>query len=86
MPNDLQLQVNQLKQQLEALQSEYYTNNFTASQDFNKYVRLNTRMKVPTLTATPSTCEIGELCVVSGTGKLYVCSATNTWTVAGTQA
>jgi hypothetical protein len=86
MPNDLQKQIDQLKADLEALNAEYYTNNFTASQDFNKYSRFNTRIKVPTLSAAPSTCEIGELCVVSSTGKLYVCSAANTWTIAGTQS
>jgi hypothetical protein len=84
MPNDTQKQIEQIKQALEALNAEYYTNNFTASQDFNKYSRFNTRLRVPTLSATPSTCEEGELCVVSG--KLYVCSAANTWTVAGTQS
>jgi len=86
MPNDIQNQINQLKQGLEALNAEVYANNFTASQDFNKYSRFNTRVKVPTLAATPSTCEIGELCVVSGTGKLYVCSAANTWSIVGTQS
>lgn len=86
MQNDLQQQINQLKQDLEALNAEYYANNFTASQDFNKYSRFNTRIKVPTVASTPSTCEIGELCVVSSTGKLYVCSATDTWTIVGTQA
>ncbi len=84
--NNLQQQVNQLKQELESLKAEYYLNNFTGSQDFNKYSRFNTRLKVPTLAATPSTCEIGEVCVVSSTGKMYVCSAANTWTIAGTQA
>ena len=81
----IQRQLDQLKQSIEALQAEYYTNNFTASQDFNKYSRFNTRLKVPTLAATPSTCEVGELCVVSGTGKLYVCSAANTWSLVGAQ-
>ena len=85
MNPDIQQQINELNKSLEALNSEYYSNNFTASQDFNKYSRFNTRMKVPTLAATPSTCEIGELCVVSSTGKLYVCSAANTWTIVGTQ-
>lgn len=83
MPNDPQTQINQLRADLAALRSEVYANNFTASQDFNKYSRFNTRLKVPTLAATPSTCEIGEVCAVSG--KFYVCSAANTWTVAGTQ-
>lgn len=84
MPNDIQLQLNKLQADLEALNAEFYANNFTASQDFNKYSRFNTRIKVPTLTATPTTCEVGELCVVDG--KLRVCSAANTWTIVGTQS
>lgn len=83
MPNDIQSQVDQLRRDFIELNNEVYANNFSASQDFNKYSRFNTAIKVPTLTATPTTCEIGQLCVVSG--KLYVCSAVNTWAVAGTQ-
>ncbi len=78
--------MQKLEADLKALNEEVYLNNFTASQDFNKYSRFNTRIKLPTLSATPSTCEIGELCVVSGTGKVYVCSAANTWTIVGTQS
>lgn len=83
MKPDLQTQIDQLKRDIADLNSEMYTNNFTASQDFNKYSRFNTRLKVPNLSSTPATCEVSEVCVVSG--KLYVCSAANTWTVAGVQ-
>lgn len=78
-------ELKKLREDLTALNAEFYLNNFSSSQDFNKYSRFNTRIKVPTLSATPATCEIGELCVVSGTGKAYVCSAANTWTVIGAQ-
>lgn len=70
----------QLKADFETLKQAFYKNNFTANQDFNKFSRFTSRLKVPTVTATPSTCEVGEVCVVSSTGKLYVCSAANTWT------
>ena len=83
MPNDLQKQIDQLKKDLNDLNAEYYTNNFSAVQDFNKYSRFNTAIRVPNLAATPATCEVGQLCVVSG--KLRVCSAANTWTIVGTQ-
>lgn len=86
MPNDFQAQIDQLKQQLESLNAEFYANNFSASQDFYKYSRFNTRLKVPTVTSTPASCEIGEVCVVSGTGKAYVCSAADTWVVIGNQS
>lgn len=83
MNDNLQEQINRLRQDLSDLTNEVYQNNFTGSQDFNKYSRFNSRIKLPTLSATPATCEVGELCVVSG--KVYVCSAANTWTVVGTQ-
>jgi len=84
MPNDLQQQINQLKQQLESLQGDYFKGNFSSSQDINKYTRFNSRLRVPVLSATPATCEVGELCSVSG--KLRICSATNTWAIVGTQS
>jgi len=79
MPNEIQ----QLKQQLESLQAEFYRNNFSNSQDFNKASRFNTTLKVPVYAVAPSTCEEGEVIVVGG--KLKVCSASNTWTTVGTQ-
>lgn len=83
---DNKTQIEMLRQQLESLQAEFYKNNFSGSQDFNKYVRFNARIKVPTYSSAPSVCEIGELYVNSGTGKLYVCSAANTWSLVGTQS
>ena len=73
-------QINLLTQRLESLESEYHRNNFEGSQDFNKNSRFNTRLKVPVKATAPSVCEQGELYVNSGDGKLYVCSATDTWT------
>ena len=77
-------QLNQLKKDLEALNAEFYANNFSSSQDFNKYSRFNTRLRVPYHTTLPTTCEVGE--IAGYNGKLYVCSATNTWTIVGTQS
>jgi hypothetical protein len=80
MPNNLQEQVNMLKQQMEALSSEYHSNNFVGSQDFNKSSRFNTSVRLPIYATAPSTCVVGEVYVNTGDGKLYVCSATDTWT------
>lgn len=80
---ELQDTVEQLRRDLEALNQEYYANNFSSSQDFNKYSRFNTRIKIPHVTALPSVCEVGELTEYSG--KAYICSSANTWTVIGTQ-
>lgn len=84
MPND-KSQLEMLKQQVESLQAELYRGNFTGSQDFTKYVRFNTKVKLPVYGTAPAKCEQGEV-YVNTNGKLYVCSATNTWTVAGTQS
>lgn len=80
---ELQDTVEQLRRDLEALNQEYYANNYSSSQDFNKYSRFNTRIKIPHVTSLPSVCEVGELTEYSG--KAYICSSANTWTVIGTQ-
>lgn len=82
---DNQSQLNMLRQELESLKAEFYKNNFMGGQDFNKFVRLNDRVKLPTLTSAPATCEIGEVYVNGTTGKAYVCSAANTWSLIGAQ-
>lgn len=82
--NNTQLQM--LKQQVESLQAELYRGNFSGSQDFNKKVRFNSTMRVPVFTTAPSKCEQGDFYVNSGTGKAYICSAANTWSLIGTQS
>ena len=79
-----QAQLDKLTEDLKALNDEVYANNFSSSQDFNKYSRFNTRLKVPHYDAIPTTCEIGEIIEVAG--KLYVGSAINTFTIVGTQS
>lgn len=75
---DTQKQIDELNKKIQDLNDEYYRNNFTSHQDFNKYSNFTSRIKIPVVTALPATCEIGEL--ISYGGKLYHCSATNTWT------
>ena len=86
MPQDYRKQIDELRNDLQALNAEVYRNNFSASQDFQKYSRFNVRIKVPTLATAPSICEVGELYVNSATGKIYVCSSANTWSLIGTQS
>lgn len=81
---DIQKQIDKIVRDLADLNSEVYLNNFTSSQDFQKYSRFNTRLKVPHYAALPTTCETGE--IIEYSGKLYVASATNTWTIVGTQS
>jgi hypothetical protein len=80
---ELQSQIQRLKSELDTLSQNFYKNNFSSSQDFNKASRFNTSLKVPSYSSLP-TCEVGEVCESSG--KLYICSATDTWTIVGTQS
>lgn len=85
MPNEYQNRIADLQAQIDDLRNQFYKNNFNTSQDFNKYSRFNHRIKVPTYGSAPSVAEIGELYANSSNGKLYVCTAANTWTLVGSQ-
>lgn len=75
--------ITKLQSQLNELSSVVYKNNFTSQQVFNKSSNFTTKLKVPSYSTLP-TCEVGE--VLESAGKLYICSATNTWTIVGTQS
>ena len=87
MPKDLQAQIDQLRRDLDDLNSEYYLNNFTSSKDYNKYSRFNSRLKVPSSTANPTIGEVGDIVEVGG--QLKICTTASltapTWTVVGAQ-
>lgn len=76
-------QFEQMKKDLENLKANYFANNFPSSQDFFKYVRFNSRLKVPHYDTLPATCEVGEIAETGG--ELNICSAADTWTVCGVQ-
>jgi hypothetical protein len=78
MDKDLQNQILQLKKDLNDLNQEFYRTNFSGQQDFPKYSNFTTRLRVPVYATKPATCDIGEIC--SNGGKLWHCSAANTWT------
>lgn len=78
MENDTQKAIDKLTEDIKALNDEIYLNNFSSSQDFNKYSRFNTRLKIPHYDTLPTVCEVGELVEKSGT--LYICSTPNTFT------
>jgi len=69
--------------ELDNLRAEFYRNNFTSNQTFNKYSNFTTRLKVPSYSTNPTTCEVGE--IIENSGVLYICSATDTWTKVGVQ-
>lgn len=83
MDKTVQEQIDVLKSNLDALTQEVYRNNFSNHQDFNKNVTFSTRLKVPHYDIVPVIGEQGE--IIESGGKLYVCSATNVYTIVGTQ-
>lgn len=83
-PQELQKQIDILKERVDALNAEIYANNFTAYQDFNKSSNFTKRLKVPHYTSAPTTAEVGEIIEIGG--KLYICSTANTFSLVGTQS
>jgi len=79
----MQMQIDQLRKDLEALNNEFYKNNFSAVQEFNKQSSFTTRLKVPSYVVAPTTAEVGEIIEVGG--KLYICSTANTFSLVGAQ-
>jgi len=80
---DNQTQIDKLTRDLQDLTNEYYTNNFSAHQDFIKKSSFTTRLKVPSYAVAPTTAEVGEIIEVGG--KFYICSSVNTFSLVGTQ-
>jgi hypothetical protein len=76
---ELQRQINILRQDLAKLNSEFYNGNFSSQQDFTKYSNFTTRLKIPVYTDKPTKCDIGEIVALTS-GTYYACKATNTWT------
>lgn len=75
-------EISILKTRLSELEGSFYKNNFSSSQIFTKDCNFATKLKVPHYDTLPP-CQVGELLESGGT--LYICSATDTWTVVGTQ-
>lgn len=78
MENELQKQIDQLRRDIQDLNDEFYRTNFSGQQDFPKYSNFTTRLKIPHYDTRPGKCDVGEL--IENGGKLYLCSAANTWT------
>ena len=84
---EIQDQIMSLQSQLNSLSEQFFKNNFSSHQDFNKACTFNTSIKMPVYTTLPS-CEPGQVCVYStgGTYKLMVATASNVWTIVGSQS
>lgn len=78
-------EIDLIKKDLKALKGAFYKNNTPSNQDFVKSSRFTNRVRLPIYATAPTTCAIGEVYVNSGSGKLYVCSSANTWSLVGGQ-
>lgn len=80
-------EIKELQLQIDALTQQVNKNNFSATQDFQKYSRFKTRLQVPTLAANPTIGAVGDIVCVGG--KLKVCTVASatapTFTTVGTQ-
>jgi len=85
---ELQAKLDKLEKALRDLSEEFYRNNFSSSQDFQKFSRFNSRLKVPSYSTNPTVGEVGEVIEVGG--KLKICTVASltapTWTIVGTQS
>ena len=84
-PKDQNNEIGVVKRDIKALKGAFYKNNFPTSQKFTKASEFTNTLKLPVYATAPPVCVQGEVYVNSGTGKLYVCSASNTWSLVGTQ-
>lgn len=84
MDKSTEEQIAILRTEIETLKSEIFRNNFSGSQDFNKFIRMNTRLKIPHYDSVPPVGEPGELIEVGGV--LLICSSSNVFTIVGTQS
>jgi hypothetical protein len=74
---DLQEQINKLKNEIENLSQSFFKNNFSSNQIFNKDATFNSRLQVPVYTVLPSVGQVGDLISytdVRGAGQLYICT------------
>ena len=83
--NELTAQVQKLSSDLQSLSSQFYKNNFSSSQTFNKDCVFQSRLKIPHYSSAPSVSELGDLIEVGG--KLYIGTAVSgTFQLVGTQS
>lgn len=87
MPNDYQIQIDKLRADLFDLNAEIYSNNFSSLQDFNKYSRFNSRLRVPVFSTNPTVGEVGDIVSINGTLKICTTASATApvFTVVGLQ-
>lgn len=69
---ELQAQLDKLRGEIAELSGNFFKNNFTSNQIFNKDCTFSTRLRVPVYSSAPTVGEIGD--IISVAGVLYICT------------
>jgi len=78
-----QEKIDKLEKDLQALNDEFYRNNFSTYQLFTKYSNFTVRLKVPHYDRLPATSDSGEL--IEYNNGLYI-GGGDTWQLVGSQS
>lgn len=87
---ELEQTIFKMSEELSSLDSQFYKNNFSSSQTFNKDSVFSSRLKVPVFDSAPTVAEVGDIMAIGGI--LYICTTASVsgagavWTVVGTQS
>lgn len=78
-------EIQKLRNEFTQLSQQFYKNNFSSSQVFNKDSVFSTRLRVPVYSSAPTVSEVGDIICIAG--KLWICTVANsTWELVGTQS
>lgn len=78
--------ITKMQSQIDDLSGQFYKNNFSSSQTFNKAVSFTDRLRVPVFDSAPAVGEVGDIFALTD-GDLYVCiNNTPTFALVGTQS
>lgn len=79
--------IAKLQSQVDDLSAQFYKNNFSSSQTFNKAVSFTDRLRVPVFDSAPSVGDVGDIFALAN-GDLYVCidASPVTFALVGTQS
>lgn len=87
---EMEAKLIKMQAEIADLSGQFYKNNLSSTQVFNKDCVFNSRMRAPVFSTAPTVAEIGDV-FSSAAGILYVCTTASTagagavWTVIGTQ-
>lgn len=74
---ELEAQLVKMRGEIADLTGQFYKNNLSNTQVFNKDCVFNGRMKPPVFSTTPTVAEIGDLFSTTA-GNLYICTTAST--------